>query len=264
MRYCKKKRVQMKGEASMERIAVISDIHGNIPALDAVEDDILQRGITRVICLGDIVGKGPHPDKAVDRVRKLCEIVIQGNWDDFIGKKENAVLKWHQERLGTDRIRYLSELPFSYDCIMSGKLLRLFHASAKSIYHRVQPWSSMEERLGMFEPVGIHKGNDGDSHDERLPNVVGYGDVHNAFVQHLKGKLLFNTGSVGNPLDMPQASYAILEGVWGSENPGAFSVQLVRVPYDIELAIRHAEEANMPELAPYQQELRTAKYRGLA
>jgi protein phosphatase len=246
----------------MERIAVISDIHGNMPALDAVENDIRQRGIRRVLCLGDMVGKGPDPDMAVDRVRDLCEVVVQGNWDDFIGKKEDPVLKWHQDRLGSERIHYLSELPFSYDCIMSGRLIRLFHASAKSVYHRVQPWSPSEERLAMFEPVGIWEGES--SQEERKPDVVGYGDVHNAFVQHLRGKLLFNTGSVGNPLDMPQASYAILEGEWGSENPGAFSVQLVRVPYDIELAIRHAEEANMPELAPYQQELRTAKYRGLA
>jgi protein phosphatase len=246
----------------MERIAVISDIHGNMPSLDAVEDDIRQRSIKRVLCLGDMVGKGPHPDMAVDRVRNMCEVVVQGNWDDFIGKKEDPVLKWHQSRLGSERLRYLSELPFSYDCIMSGRLVRLFHASAKSVYHRVQPWSPSEERLAMFEPVGLKKGEG--SKEERKPDVVGYGDVHNSFVQHLRGKLLFNTGSVGNPLDMPQASYAILEGVWGSEEPAAFSVQLVRVPYDIELAIRHAEDAHMPELHHYQRELRTAKYRGLS
>ncbi|SEB42517.1 metallophosphoesterase family protein [Paenibacillus sp. GP183] len=246
----------------MERIAVISDIHGNMPALDAVEDDIRQRGIKRIMCLGDMVGKGPHSDMVVDRIRDLCEVVVQGNWDDFIGKKEDPVLIWHHERLGAERIHYLSELPFSYDCIMSGRLIRLFHASAKSVYHRVQPWSPSEERLAMFEPVGLRE-NEG-SQEVRKPDVVGYGDVHNAFVQHLRGMLLFNPGSVGNPLDMPQASYAIIEGVWGSENPGAFSVQLVRVPYDIELAIRQAEEAHMPELAPYQQELRTAKYRGLS
>jgi protein phosphatase len=241
----------------VERIAVISDIHGNMPALDAVEADIKQRGITRVMCLGDIVGKGPHSDTAVDRIRQMCEVVVQGNWDDFIGKKEDAVLGWHQARLGSERIRYLSELPFLYDFILSGRLVRLFHASAKSVYHRVQPWSADEERHAMFDAV------ESTPHGKRKPDVVGYGDIHNAYVQHLAGRMLFNTGSVGNPLDMPQASYAILEGVWGSEAIHPFSLQLVRVPYDIELAIRQAEEADMPELAPYQRELRTARYRGL-
>jgi protein phosphatase len=245
----------------VERIAVISDIHGNIPALEAVEADIRRRGITRVMCLGDMVGKGPHSEVAVDRIRQMCEVVIQGNWDDFIGKKEDPVLKWHQDRLGPQRIRYLSELPYSYDFMMSGRLIRLFHASAKSVYHRVQPWSTNEELLAMFDPVGAETGQG--SFEERKPDVVGYGDVHKAYIQHLRGRMLFNTGSVGNPLDMPQASYAILEGVWNCESNQPFSVQLVRVPYNIDLAIQQAEELDMPELSAYRQELRTAKYRGL-
>jgi protein phosphatase len=245
----------------VDRIAVISDIHGNMPALDAVEADIRKRGITRVMCLGDMVGKGPHSDTAVDRIRNMCEVVVQGNWDDFIGKKEDTVLKWHQDRLGKERIRYLSELPFSYDFVMSGRLVRLFHASARSIYHRVQPWSVNEEKLAMFDPVGINDGKE--LREERMPDVVGYGDIHKTYMQHMKSRMLFNAGSVGNPLDLAQASYAILEGVCESETAHPFSLQFIRIPYDIELAIRLAKEMNMPELAPYEQELRTAKYRGL-
>jgi protein phosphatase len=243
----------------LDRIALISDIHGNIPALDAVEKDIHARGITRIMCLGDLVGKGPHSEMVVDRIKQLCEIVVQGNWDDFIGKKDDAVLRWHQERLGPSRLRYLSELPYSHDFVMSGKLIRLFHASAKSLYNRVQPWDSLEERQELFDAM-----EPGEKLQPlRKPDVVGYGDIHNAYVQHLGGRLLFNTGSVGNPLDIAQASYAILEGILNSEQPSTFSLQLVRIPYDIELAIRHAEEEGMPDLEPYKQELRTARYRGL-
>jgi protein phosphatase len=243
----------------VDRIAIISDIHGNIPALDAVEQDIRARGITKVMCLGDLVGKGPHSEVAVDRIRQLCEVVVQGNWDDFIGKKNDPVLLWHQKRLGPSRLRYLSELPYSYDFMMSGKLIRLFHASAESLYHRVQPWDPLEKRNALFSAV-IAGGN---PQETRQPDVVGYGDIHNAYVQHLGGRLLFNAGSVGNPLDMAQASYAILEGTLNSEQPRAFSLQLLRIPYDIELAIREAEHEGMPDLAPYIQELRTARYRGL-
>jgi protein phosphatase len=91
---------------------------------------------------------------------------------------------------------------------------------------------------------------------------VGYGDIHRAFVMHFHQQMLFNVGSVGNPLDMPQASYAILEGRYASQQADTFAVHLIRVPYDIERAIQQAAEEEMPELEAYAHELRTAQYRG--
>ena len=86
-----------KGGIHMEKIAVISDIHGNIPALESVLQDIKLRGIERIICLGDLVGKGPHSSEAIEIIRKECEVVVMGNWDDFITKPtEFEALKWHQ------------------------------------------------------------------------------------------------------------------------------------------------------------------------
>jgi diadenosine tetraphosphatase ApaH/serine/threonine PP2A family protein phosphatase len=93
---------------------------------------------------------------------------------------------------------------------------------------------------------------------------VGYGDIHCAFVMHFRQQMLFNVGSVGNPLDMTQASYAILEGRYASQQADIFAVHVIRVPYDIELAIQQAAEADMPELDLYAYELRTAQYRGTA
>ena len=81
----------------MDKIAVISDIHGNIPALESVLQDIKLRGIERVVCLGDLVGKGPHSSEVIEIIRKECEGVVMGNWDDFITKPtEFETLKWHQ------------------------------------------------------------------------------------------------------------------------------------------------------------------------
>ena len=74
------------------------------------------------------------------------------------------------------------------------------------------------------------------------PDVVGYGDIHRAFVMHFHQQMLFNVGSVGNPLDMPQASYAILEGAYASQRADTFAVHVIRVPYDIERAIHQAAE----------------------
>jgi protein phosphatase len=244
----------------MEKIAVISDIHGNIPALESVLLDIDSRNIKRIICLGDLVGKGPQSSKAIQMIQKHCELVVRGNWDDFFPKpQESNTIKWHQNQLTKLQMDDLLVLPFSVEFMMSGKLVRMFHASPRSVYERIQPWDSLERRLSMFENTEHTKNIAG----KKQPDVVFYGDIHNAYQQNIKGKTLCNVGSVGNPLDLTQASYAILEGEYNQSENGVFSIQLVRVPYDIESSIQIAKEMEMPELEEYIQELTTAKYRGL-
>ena len=240
----------------MDRIAVISDIHGNLPALEAVLEDINARRVEKIYCLGDLIGKGPSSDLVVDLIQRTCDKIIKGNWDDFVSKtSEFEAVHWHQAKLGPERMNYLSQLPFGIELYMSGRLVRLFHASPRSEYERIQPWDQEERRLSLFESS---------EHFEQagLSDVAGYGDVHNAYVQNFAGRTLFNTGSVGNPLEIPQASYAILEGFLNSKELAAFSIQQVRVPYDIELAIKQAVDDGMPDLEAYVQELRTGRYRG--
>ncbi len=88
----------------MDRIALISDIHGNMPALEATLQDIQRRDIGRIFCLGDLVGKGPDSDQVVDLCRQVCEATVRGNWDDFIvTQPEHSLAQWHQARLGRER-----------------------------------------------------------------------------------------------------------------------------------------------------------------
>lgn len=243
----------------MERIAVISDVHGNMPALEAVLQDIESRDIRRIFCLGDLVGKGPHSDLVVDIIQEKCEVAVLGNWDDGMTEpSDRQGIIWHQERLGKARLQYLASLPFSHECYMSGRRIRLFHASPQSVHRRIHPGSSIEDRLSMFENTDLT----GEFENGEAPDVVGYGDIHNAYIQNFKGKTLFNVGSVGNPLEITQASYAVLEGRYHAKELSPFSIQLVRVPYDIELAIKQAKDEGMPSLEPYIFELRTARYRG--
>ena len=97
----------------MEQIAIISDIHGNIPALESVLADIDARLIKRIICLGDLVGKGPQSSMAIQMIQKHCEKVVRGNWDDFFPKpQESHTIKWHQHQLTEIQMNELKELPF--------------------------------------------------------------------------------------------------------------------------------------------------------
>jgi putative phosphoesterase len=241
----------------MERIAIVSDIHGNMTAWEAVLKDIRSRGLKRIFCLGDLVGKGPDPVQVVDLVRETCEQVIRGNWDELVAvNSDNENFTWQAKRLGKERLTYLESLPFSHQLELSGRTIRLVHASPQSVYHRVQPWDEIGKRLAMFDPPA-------DEPELGVADVVGYGDVHNAYLQFLNGKMLFNAGSVGNPLDLTQASYCILEGENSSDWNTPFNLQFVRVPYDIEQEVQTAQQAQVPSLDFYIRELRTGVYRGL-
>lgn len=238
----------------MEKIAVISDIHGNMPALEAVLEDIKERNIKRIVCLGDLAGKGPSSAEAVDKIKEHCEVVIKGNWDYYITEiMGDEGFMWHQNRLGPERLKYMKGLPIYKEFYISGKLIRLCHAAPNDLFHRVYLRTEHSKRLKLFEPTPTLNTE---------ADVVGYGDIHGAHIDNFEGKTLFNVGSVGNPLDIPQASYGIIEGKLEDKNKRPFTISLVRVPYDIDLAIEQANSTDMPEKQEYINELKTAIYRG--
>jgi protein phosphatase len=243
----------------LDKIAVISDVHGNMPALEAVLADIKQRGIDLIYNLGDIVGKGAHSHLAVDQCREICQVIVRGNWDDGIQTVENNPFGvWVRNQIGEERTAYLRDLPNVYDFWLSGKRVRLYHASQKSVYHRIYSRDAYEVHRAMFENTPFT------GFDNPEPDIVGYGDIHSAYLLSLPQgqKTIFNAGSVGNPLDLPLATYAILNGKLDSQTPDLFSFDFIRLPYDIEKAVAQAREVNVPEFEAYAVELRTAVYRG--
>lgn len=243
--------------SALDRIAIISDIHGNLPALEAVLADIAARRITRIYGLGDIAGKGPGGAEAIDISRRVCVATVQGNWDESLANAEpDTTVLWHRRQLGPDRLACLRGLPGTVEFRLSGRRVRLFHASQRGVYHRVRQYDSREDHLAMFDNTDFTGHGD-------APDIVGYGDVHTAYVKSFADKCLFNAGSVGNPLDIPQACYAMLEGRFEGAEPAPWTVSLIRLPYDIEEAIRQARASGMPDLEHYANELRTARYRGL-
>lgn len=239
----------------MKRIAILSDIHGNMPALEAVFEDMKLRNIDKVICIGDLIGKGPEPAEVIANIREHCDVVIRGNWDEFIlNESDSESINWQQNHLNEEDKNYLRQLPFCYEIMLGEKFIRFAHASPRSVHERILPFHPLEKQETLFENSQETLNICG----ERTPDYYIYGDIHYACVKPIEGKgILVNVGSVGNPLDMPEASYGILEQVGKS-----VGVQLVRVPYDKEAVLQKAREVGMPDFDVYQAEILECVYRG--
>lgn len=154
-------------------------------------------GIQTVYCLGDLVGKGPDGVGVVDLCDEVCNGVVRGNWDSAMvdTSLDEPWVNWHRDQLDQDRLAYLGGLANTIDLQVSGRWIRLFHASAKSETHRVFLQSPQTELDAMFTNT------DFTGHDHPAPDVVGYGDLHQVFLTPAGGlgRTLMNVGSVGNP-----------------------------------------------------------------
>lgn len=259
---------------ALDRIALVSDVHGNLTAYKAVLADIAARGITRVINLGDVVGKGPRGSACTALTRERCEATVRGNWEVVVagtGEIRSEAQAWWRAELSTEDRRWLVTVPGSVDLELSGRRVRLLHASPIDEFTRVHRDHSDEEFAMMFEPTPF-------TGDVPRADVVVYGDIHEPYLRSGTEGLLVNAGSVGNQLDDPTPSYVILEGDTGGgeidgESVGEgltsgaaapFGVQFVRVPYDVEAEIAATRALSMPqaEIEAYAVELRTGVYRG--
>lgn len=250
----------------MDKIAIISDVHGNLSALNAVLSDIEKRQIKRIFCLGDSVVKGVHPDLVVDKLREVCEVMLIGNCDystcSSIAKERNY---WTRRVIGENRAEFLSNLPVSFEFYLSGHLVRLFHSSPLGLNKIYNPMfsnkNSSHYKYELKSPDLLFQNTDfiGKTSSDPIPDIVGYGHIHTPFVSRFNNKTLFNTGSVGVPIEMLNtdvndktnkfstlSSYIILEGFYGSKNLDSISFNLVRVPYDIEKEIEDIKNSDMP------------------
>lgn len=242
----------------MSKIAIFSDIHGNMPALEAVFEDIRKNNVDKIICLGDLIGKGPSCKRVIDFCRYKCDIVVAGNWDKFLANTREERNKWYSDRIGEERLAYLKQLPESVGFYLSGKFVRLFHAHSEDVHLRMYPNLEVKEKEKMFEIPRITRLEE----ENVKSDIVGYGDIHGAFIDYLDGeRILFNVGSVGCPYDnIPMASYVIIEGDYGSKEKGSFGINFRRVSYDKERVIAEAVEKQLPDLDIFIKEIRSGKF----
>jgi protein phosphatase len=133
---------------------------------------------------------------------------------------------------------------------MRDKLIRLCHASPTDVFGRVQSTATIEEKLALFTSQ---------NNETKECDILIYGDIHVAYIENFKQKTLVNVGSVGVPLRVSQASYGIIEGIYEAKEESSISISLVRVPYDIDKAIKEAEDSVVPDFEKYSYELITGE-----
>lgn len=225
------------------RVALIGDVHANLPALEAVLAHAHGQGVEAIWNVGDFVGYGAFPDEVVQRLRKEDALSIVGNYDlkvlQFKQKKKKwrkkkqpdkyLAFEWAYENLSKKSRKYLRFLSQEIRMKVKGKRILLTHGSPASDEEPLTP-DTPEERLREL------------AHAAKA-DVIICGHSHQPFVRELDGVWFINTGSVGRPDDGdPRACYAILR--IDSEN---IEVRHYRVEYDVEAAIAAIREHKLPE-----------------
>ena len=236
------------------RYALISDIHANLQALDAVLADIDARAdVDAIYHAGDLVGYSSSPNEVVARLRERNIAGIAGNYDSTVAtdyrhcgcrsetprQEELAHISYEYTRdaVTAETKAYLAGLPFSLDVRprgghLAGPRLVIVHGTPtlNTLY-----WT--EDRSDDFcrkmaAVVGLAAGD-----------VIAFGHTHKPWHREVDGMHFINTGSVGRPKDGDwRAGYVILE--LGEENP---QVRFIRVAYDIDATARGVREAGLPE-----------------
>lgn len=241
------------------RCALISDVHANLPALEAVLGDIDARGdIDATYHLGDLVGYAPWPNEVVSLIRDARISGVAGNYDSTVAtgyahcgcRYEDARQEalshesyaWTLANTSADSKRFLGALPFRLDVRpfgghQAGPTLRLVHGNGvlNTVY-------VTEERSDDF--LAKMAGGMG----ARAGDAVCFGHTHKPWHRAVEGVHFVNTGSVGRPKDGdPRAGYAVIQ-----VTDSAVEVEQVRVAYDVERAARGIEASTLPrELAEF-------------
>ena len=239
------------------RIAVVSDIHGNLTALEAVLADLRDTAPDLVLHGGDLGDNGSAPAETLDRVRELGWRGVAGNTDEMLFAPETlksfaaahpglqAVFKAVEEiadaaraELGEERVRWLSDLPAT----QTDGSVALVHASPGDAWRAPGPEAPDAELEASYATLDRP--------------VVVYGHIHRGFMRRVGGRLVVNSGSVSLSYDGdPRASYLLIDN---AERDATATIR--RVAYDVELECRRMMERGAPHAEWVAAMLRSGRF----
>jgi len=223
------------------QIGILSDIHGNMPALDAVLTDLRSRNLEALYCLGDLVGYGAFPNEVTEAIRVSGMPTIMGNYDDGVGfdrdecgcayrdpqeeARGHRSLMWTRAHTTEANKAFLRALQPEIRMKIDGKRVLLVHGSPR----KMNEYLFEDRALSSFERIASSSDAD----------IIVFGHTHKPYTKVVNEVLFVNAGSIGKPKDGDwRACYAIL-------NPTAPEpVQFVRLEYDIDKAMSAIRATN--------------------
>lgn len=233
----------------MDKILFISDIHGNMPAVEALERELPNIKPDKIYFLGDAVGKGPESHLTLDWVRNHCDVIIRGNWDDGLLQNQFSNDKYYRKQVGEEGLNWIKTLPFETEVLISGLWFRLIHGRPTDRLYL--SYDSMEE----LEKGFISKVTD------RVFDAYICADSHMPYIRNCYKGYAINTGSVGNSLGVPRVHGIIVEGNLGSKEKTPISFNVLSIPYDNQEAVRRCDlYPDMPWPDAYKKEILTGHY----
>lgn len=220
------------------KIAILSDIHGNLDALSEVVENIKIQKIDKIFICGDLAVAGPQPVETIDYVINLSKefdvTVIQGNTDEMVFKSTGdpddkytppnkimaEAVKYSQNVLRDDQIEYLSKLPVDHTETVGNFNILLVHGSPRRNNEDILPDMPLEKIKEMIESI--------------TEDIIFCGHTHLPAVYKINNQTVFNAGSVGRPFsESPKACYAVLTN---EDTTKEFKIEHVYVAYNQEQA----------------------------
>ena len=225
------------------KIAVFSDVHGNLSALEAVLDDIARQAPDAVYCLGDLVGYAPFPNEVIERVRDARIPTVMGNYDDGVGydrdecgcayreERERQLgdqsLAWTKSHVTAENKTFLRSLSPAIRFNADGKRILLVHGSPR----RINEYLFEDRPLSSFERLAAQSDAD----------IVLFGHTHRPYTKPAGGVLFVNVGSVGKPKDGNwRACYALL-------TPGEARVEFRWIEDDVAKVASAIRASELPD-----------------
>lgn len=220
------------------KIAIISDIHANVYALINLLEDIDIEKVDTIICLGDLVGYGPHPNEVISMIRRRHILCIRGNYDSSVVNNEYSYIRetpinafslpWTVKELREENRLFLANLPSTLTLNIANKSLLFVHGSPDKI----------DEYLL----------KDGDNTSEVMNSITNdvliCAHTHIPGMKDFKNKVYINSGSVGKPkIGRPNSTYCILN----ISKEDGMKVQIKEIPYAYKRIVKDMTMLNFPK-----------------
>jgi predicted phosphodiesterase len=231
------------------RIGIVSDIHGNLLALEALLAELERASLDRVLCLGDVAAVGPWPHESIDRLRQLDWHFVMGNTDAWLlepklesphhpdARRMEEIELWGSRQLTPEDRAFVAGFAPMVEVDLEGEQrLVAYHGAPASFSIEILPSTPTED-------LDTHLG-------QHTASVYAGGHTHEAMIRRHRSALVVNPGSVGLPFEQldsgeawspPYAEYAVLES-----DETRLSVTLCRLPIDVQRLAAAARETEQP------------------